>query len=335
MWRSRSQLTNGRFASPSLLLLLVLGIAVVQGVAAKTGDISGVIVTIDASHVQTLWPNAKITLRSLATNVELSTVSGALGEYKFAGVLFGEYEVSVTLAGFESTTKRITVGSNPAKLDFQLRPRQQTQTVTVTADSPGVDLTSSNSAAPALTFKTLKSVVALNQDFQDALPLLPGVVRGMDGLIRIKGGRTNQANTLVNSVSVTDPFTGQAALGLPAVAVQSVQVLSNPFTPRTAVSPAASSTSTRAAEPINGSSCSKILFRASRLIGGHIHGLESASPHLTFPGPLKKGSCTSSSRWDTDTTASGCTRSPTRITSASSRRSTAYTQVDWNLSCQP
>ena len=101
--------------------------------------------------------------------------------------------------------------------------------MTVSADAPTVDLSSSSGGAPVLTAKTLKSVIELNQDFQDALPLLPGVVRGLDGLIRIKGGRTNQANTLVNSVSVTDPFTGQAALSLPAVAVQSVQVLSNPF----------------------------------------------------------------------------------------------------------
>jgi len=44
-----------------------------------------------------------------------------------------------------------------------------------------------------------------------------------------KGGRTNQTNTLVNSASVTDPFTGQPALSLPAVAVQPVQLLSSPF----------------------------------------------------------------------------------------------------------
>jgi len=44
-----------------------------------------------------------------------------------------------------------------------------------------------------------------------------------------KGGRTIQTNTLVNSASVTDPFIGQPALSLPAVAVQPVQVVSDPF----------------------------------------------------------------------------------------------------------
>ncbi len=67
----------------------------------------------------------------------------------------------------------------------------------------------------------------------------PVLCAGFDGLIRIKGGRTNQANTLVNSASVSDPFTGQAALSLPSVAVQSVQVLGEPlFVGVRAISPA-------------------------------------------------------------------------------------------------
>lgn len=127
-------------------------------------------------------------------------------------VLYG-YEIAVTLAGFETVTKRITIETNvPPKVDFQLVPKGQTETVTVNPEGPGVDLTSSSGGVPTLNASTLKSLVQLNQDFQDALPLLPGVVRGIDGLIRIKGGRTNQANTLVNSASVIDPFTGQAAL---------------------------------------------------------------------------------------------------------------------------
>ena len=55
------------------------------------------------------------------------------------------------------------------------------------------------------------------------------MVRGPDGLIRIKGGRTNQTSTLVNTASVADPFTRQPALRLPVVEVQSVRLLSNPF----------------------------------------------------------------------------------------------------------
>jgi hypothetical protein len=91
-----------------------------------------------------------------------------------------------------------------------------------------VDVSSSSGNTPILTADILKSAVRLGQDFQEALPLLPGVIRGLDGQIRIKGGRANQTSTLVNTAPVSDPFTGQAALRLPVVAVQSVRVLSNP-----------------------------------------------------------------------------------------------------------
>ena len=331
MWGIRLEFRHSRLLS-RILLTLTFVFSVVPAHAAKTADITGVIVTVDASHVQTLWPNAKITLRSLETKAEVSTVSGALGDYKFAGVLFGDYEVSVTLAGFDKVTKRLAVTSSSAKLDFQLTPRQGDQTITVTADAPGVDLTSSNGAAPALTFKTLKSVVALNQDFQAALPLLPGVVRGLDGLIRIKGGRTNQTNTLVNSVSVTDPFTGQAALSLPAVAVQSVQVLSNPFD-------AAYGRFASGVVDVNtrsGTDQWRFLFEdpvpRPRFIGGHIHGLESASPHLTFSGPLKKDKLYlfQSMGYGYDSVRVYSIPDPNNVRVI--EKINWYTQVDWNLS---
>ena len=92
MWGIRLEFRHSRLLS-RILLTLTFVFSVVPAHAAKTADITGVIVTVDASHVQTLWPNAKITLRSLETKAEVSTVSGALGDYKFAGVLFGDYEV--------------------------------------------------------------------------------------------------------------------------------------------------------------------------------------------------------------------------------------------------
>ena len=197
----------------------------------------------------------------------------------------------MTLAGFDTVTKRSNcqVRRQAATARLPTHVKGETQSVTVSADAPTVDLTSSSGGAPMLTAKILKSVIQLNQDFQDALPLLPGVVRGPDGLIRIKGGRTNQANTLVNSASVSDPFTGQAALSLPAVAVQSVQVLSNPFSAEYGrFASGVVEVNTR-----SGTDEWKFLFEDPvprfRWIDGNIHGVESASPHLTFAGPLKKG----------------------------------------------
>lgn len=274
-----------RFFSASLIVLCL-----VPSLMAKTSTVSGIIFTLGSDMVQTVWPNARVTLKNVGKNSEAATVSNDRGIYIFTGVLYGRYEVSVTLAGFEPVTKSLTIeANNPAKLDFQLVPKGRTESITVSAENVGIDLTSSSGGTPVLNANILKSVVSLNQDFQDALPLLPGVVRGFDGLIRIKGGRTNQANTLVNSASVSDPFTGQAALSLPSIAVQSVQLLSNPFSAEYGqFASGVVDVNTR-----GGTDEWKYLFEDPiprlRWIDGHTHGVESASPHLTFAGPIQRG----------------------------------------------
>ncbi len=288
----RTQRKCLRLTADAIRVLVAILVALLCGpdLEAKTATVGGIIFTLASDRVQTVWPNARVTLKSLDTNNEVATISNDLGTYAFTGVLNGHYEITVTLAGFEPISRRLVIGpDNNTKVDFQLVPQGRTETITVKAEESGVDLSSSYGGAPALNANDLKSLVRLNQDFQDALPMLPGVVRGIDGLIRIKGGRTNQANTLVNSVSVTDPFTGQAALSLPAVAIRSVQVLSNPFSSEYGqFSSGVVDVDTR-----GGTDEWKWLFEDPvprfRWIDGSTHGVESATPHLTFAGPLKKG----------------------------------------------
>ena len=274
-----------------LFVAILMALVCEAALEAKTATVGGVIFTLGSDQAQTVWPNARVTLKNIDTNNEIATVSNDVGRYTFSGVLYGRYEITVTLAGFSPATKRITIETDATpKVDFQIVPKGQPETITVNPEGPGVDLTSSSGGVPTLNANALKSLVQLNQDFQDALPLLPGVVRGVDGLIRIKGGRTNQANTLVNSASVIDPFTGQAALSLPAVAVESVQVLANPFSPEYGrFSSGVVDVNTR-----GGTDEWKSLFedpipRFRWINHQHTHGVESASPHLTFAGPLKKG----------------------------------------------
>ena len=47
----------------------------------------------------------------------------------------------MTLAGFEPVSRQFTIDANSAsKLDFQLSPKGQTETVTVSAEDSGVNL---------------------------------------------------------------------------------------------------------------------------------------------------------------------------------------------------
>ena len=50
------------------------------GAAAKTGKVYGIIYTLGSDGVQTVWPNARITLKNLSSQSAVSTVSDDVGE---------------------------------------------------------------------------------------------------------------------------------------------------------------------------------------------------------------------------------------------------------------
>jgi len=299
---------------------------------ADTARLSGTIYTLDFYQVQILWPNARVTLRNLSSGRELATVSNDLGQYSFSGILPGDYQLTVSLAGFESVSKQLILKSeSPTTLDIQLSPQKQSESITVTANSTATETTSSASATPALSTNLLKSLSRLNSDFQDALPLLPGVVRGPDGLIRIKGGNANQSNALINNVSIGDPFTGQPALHLPNAAVESMRVLSNPFSAEFGgFSSGVIEVTTR-----GGGDDWKWLFEDPiprfRWIDNHIHGIESFTPHLAFSGPLIPGRLyiLQSLYYGYDTLRTPSLPNPNNI--RIDQRINTQTQLDWDI----
>ncbi|MFY9647928.1 MAG: carboxypeptidase regulatory-like domain-containing protein [Terriglobales bacterium] len=63
----------------------------------------------------------------------------------------------------------------------------------------------------------------------DALPLIPGIVRGPDGSVRIAGLGEHHSALLVNSVDVTDPATGGFGLSVPIDSVQNIEVSEMPY----------------------------------------------------------------------------------------------------------
>jgi hypothetical protein len=61
-----------------------------------------------------------------------------------------------------------------------------------------------------------------------SLPLLPAVVRGRDGLLRIGGTRPHESTLWIDGFDVTDPVSGTTALDLPVESVRGMAVLREP-----------------------------------------------------------------------------------------------------------
>src|SRR4029077_8844135 len=101
-------------------------------------------------------------------------------------------------------------------------------TVTAQADAPAPAQSSSEAVIDK---STVFNAPNRNDRVDALLPLIPGVVRGPDGLINMKGARASQGGTLVNNGNATDPVTGNASVNLPIDVVDSVKVIANPYDP--------------------------------------------------------------------------------------------------------
>ncbi|HKG78362.1 MAG TPA: carboxypeptidase regulatory-like domain-containing protein [Pyrinomonadaceae bacterium] len=219
---------------------------------------------------------------------KLQTVSDAEGQYDFPGLIAGDYIVTVEFSGFKKYEQRLGVQIEATvEHDILLQPVPLSESVTVTDDR--TDASKTESTTPSvITNEALRDAPLIDQKFQDALPLLPGVVRGPDGNLNIKGTHPSQSGILVSSLNVTDPVTGAPAIELPLEAVDTVQVHSNPYSSEFGKFTGAVTT----IETRSGSNNWRYLMTGvlprPRWRDGKLFGVGAATPRIAVGGPIKK-----------------------------------------------
>src|ERR1700730_9163318 len=209
----------------ALLLALSLGSAAIHCAEAQTGTLQGAISTSGADGRSENLPGASVKWAPATPGrTPTSTVTNYLGEYKITNLAPGPYILQVDLAGFRQHTGIGIVMAGVTTIeDIRLELQDVQGQVTVAADGDSLNTTEAAPSA-AIGQDRLQTVPLVNERFQDALPLVPGVVRGPDGLINVKGARASQSGLTVNSANVTDPVTGEFAINLPIEAIESVAV---------------------------------------------------------------------------------------------------------------
>lgn len=269
------------------VLLVTLLFSSVAG-ESSTGTLRGTVTTLDSNKETLRVPGAALKISGSATGSSVTAVSNDDGEYKFSDLDPGLYTLEISAPGFATQTRKILIRPDQTTVeDLRMEIAEVKSNVTVTADGTGVD---TKDAAPATTIaqKTLQSVPLVNERFEDALPLIPGVVRGPDGLMNVKGSRSSQSGLTVNSANVTDPVTGEFAINLPIEAIQSVQVLTNPYAPEYGEFSGAVTT----IETKSGTDKFDFEFQnfspRIRRRGGRFAGIEGFTPRLSLSGPVKR-----------------------------------------------
>jgi len=269
------------FKKIALVLLAVCfgSVAKSQPSNPETVTVQGTVFVRDSAGKQSVVPGATVRLTG-STSAETRTDQN--GEYEIEEVPSGTYTIEAETTGFDAV-EAIRVDANELRLDLELKPLEVRTSVVVTADQ------ASKSPAPSETIsdKTLREAPNVNERFEGSLPLIPGVVRGPDGHVNLKGTRNTQSGALVNSANVTDPVTGSPAMNLPVDVVASVQVISNPYDPQYGrFTGAVSTVETKTSDYEKFHFSIQNLMPRLRVRDGSIRGIGASTPRATFTGPL-------------------------------------------------
>ena len=108
----------------------------------------------------------------------LKAESDTNGAFSFPSVAPGTYVIAANAPGLEGEMSVSVDAGQVAEVSLKLDLAKTTTSVTVAATSPTADLTTTSQTVEE---KTIDDAPNADQKFETLLPLVPGVVRGLDG----------------------------------------------------------------------------------------------------------------------------------------------------------
>ena len=182
-------------------------------------------------------PGVTLLITNEATGIYRQSVSTADGSYFITAVPPGSYTLNAELSGFAKYSRkgvRLDLGRTTT-LDVELRPGAVTETITVTAETPLVDLTSKEIGGN-VTNREMAMLPSVNGNFIGAVALLPGVIANIStesfgsDAISANGLDSRNNNFMLDGANNNDDVIGQRAgsqARMPVEAVAEVQVITN------------------------------------------------------------------------------------------------------------
>src|SRR5208282_3747267 len=216
-----------------------------------------------------------------------TAVTEASGNYEFKDVPEGVYLLQFQRDGFEPFAATLHVrGGETTVQDVSLKLTVVTEKVEVKEQAEPLSTTSSTT--PKLSEKQLESLPLAEENFKEALPLTPGVVRTPDGKLTFRGSGEDQSMLQVNDSKMTDPVTGSFSIPVPLDAVQSVQVVKTPYSAENGGFSGSLTEVETVPPPENWRFNVRDLNVSLRGKNYHFVGIARATPRVAFGGPLVK-----------------------------------------------
>jgi hypothetical protein len=237
-------------------------------------------------------PDATVELRVSNKLVGTSTTD-ATGKATIEVDVPGTYSLNIQKKGYLPADATIEVKEeNPAAQGNDIDIDVVLNTVTLSKQSVEVNgeasnpLTEPSSSSTTLSPTNAKDTPLRPATLVDALPLIPGIVRGPDGSVRIAGFGEDHSALLVNSVDVTDPATGGFGLSVPIDSMRTIEVSEMPYLAeygRFTAGVVAADTR-RGGEKWDYSLNDP--FPDFFIRSGHLDGVRDAAPRFNLSGPM-------------------------------------------------
>lgn len=221
-----------------VVLLFALALVVFWGTSlgnAQTqfGAVRGTVTDPQGNSV----PDAKVTLKNIATNVSQETSTNNEGLYVMANVAAGSYEIKIVKEGFRTTHQQLSVGvAQTVTLNFTLELGNVSESVTVTESTLTIN-TTSGEISREISTRELQNLPLLTRNPYNLVALAPGAsdtgsvtgdTRGLG--LAVGGARTSSINFMLDGGENNDTFVAGVGQTVPLDAVQEFKVQSNSTT---------------------------------------------------------------------------------------------------------
>jgi len=214
------------------LAVLAIALMIPALVAAQTesGKITGSVT--DQSGA--VLPGVTVDLKSVERATTRSTVTNAAGEYVFASLVPGTYDVTAELSGFSTQQVRTTVpvGATVA-VNVQMAVGAQTEVITVVGETAAAINTSTQDIATTVTETQIRELPTLTRNPYALVALSGQASRDTESNrgtgYAINGQRSASTNILLDGSANNDEFTATVGQEVPLDGVQEFSVITSNF----------------------------------------------------------------------------------------------------------